>query len=142
MNRTNKAYVILLGMTLLAIGCTKDEGPVLIPKPVDPGVPIDTAYFATEVVPIFQQHCWVCHPDMAGLDLSATGAYANLVGITSTNHAPAIRIVAGDPDASVLWHKVSGSPDFGINMPPNGTFLTNDELQLIRDWIEQGALDN
>lgn len=132
---------VTLTITLLG-GCAKDEGPLYIPKPVHPGEPIDTAYFATEVVPIFQQHCWVCHPDMAGLDLTANVAHSNLVGVVSTNHAPGVRIVPGDPMVSVLWHKVSGSSDYGLNMPPNGTFLSNDELQTIRDWIEQGALDN
>lgn len=132
---------VLVAMALLG-GCAKDEGPLFIPKPVPPGEPIDTAYFATEVVPIFQQHCWVCHPTMAGLDLTSNVAYTSLVGVVSTNHAPGVRIVPGDPMASVLWHKVSGSTDYGLNMPPNGTFLANDELQTIRDWIEQGALDN
>lgn len=136
------SQAIIASLLFLVAGCAKEEGPVFIPRTVVPGEAIDTAYFSTEVVPIFTQHCWTCHPDMAGLDLGATMAYSNLVNVTSTNHAPAIRIVPGDPMASVLWHKVSQSPTYGLNMPPNGTFLSNEELQTIRDWIEQGALDN
>lgn len=142
MNRRIGIPLFVLVLSAIAGGCTKDEGPLFIPTPQPPGEPIDTAYFSTEVVPIFIQHCWVCHPDMGGLDLSSSAAYANLVGVTSTNHAPAVRVVPGDPMASVLWHKVSQSSTYGLNMPPDGTFLSNEELRTIRDWIEQGAMDN
>ncbi len=137
-------YAIGLGLALLATSCTKDEGPLFVPKPVpdDPGVPIDTAYFATEVLPIFTAHCWTCHPPMAEMDLSASEAYNNLVDVTSTNHAPAIRVVPGDPDASVLWNKVTFTEEYGLGMPPDGTFLSAEELVIIRDWIQQGASNN
>ena len=79
---------------------------------------------------------------MGGLDLGTTEAYNNLVNVVSVGHAPAVRIVPGDPAASVLWHKVSGSPTYGLNMPPNGTTLSAEELQLIFDWIMQGAPNN
>ncbi|MBL0044263.1 MAG: hypothetical protein IPP33_07635 [Flavobacteriales bacterium] len=143
-SRPFKAFAILLGITALVIGCAKDEGPLFIPKPVtdDPGVPVDTAYFAAEVLPIFTAHCWTCHPPMADMDLSASEAYNNLVGVTSTNHAPGIRVVPGDPEASVLWHKVTFTEVYGLGMPPDGTFLSAEELGIILDWIEQGALEN
>ena len=157
-SRISSKWIILCLVTL-AVGCAKDEGPIFIPKAVVPGEAIDTAYFSTEVLPIFTQHCWTCHPDMGGLDLGARDgiqvdgtaahldlganmAFSNLVNVTSTNHAPDLRVVPGDPMASVLWHKVSQSPTYGLTMPPNGTFLTDEELRTIRDWIEQGAYDN
>ncbi|HQV74277.1 MAG TPA: c-type cytochrome [Flavobacteriales bacterium] len=140
-SRISSKWIILCLVTL-AVGCAKDEGPIFIPKAVVPGEAIDTAYFSTEVLPIFTQHCWTCHPDMGGLDLGANMAFSNLVNVTSTNHAPDLRVVPGDPMASVLWHKVSQSPTYGLTMPPNGTFLTDEELRTIRDWIEQGAYDN
>lgn len=143
MNRTPSHRWLILCAVLLFVGCAKDEGPVFVPGPTPAiGEPIDTAYFSTEVSPIFTQHCWVCHPDMGGLDLGATEAYNALVNVTTTGYSPQKRIVPGDPSASVLWHKVSGSPDYGINMPPNGTYLSIEELRTIRDWIEQGALNN
>lgn len=135
-------WIILLSMSLI-VACAKDEGPVYIPAPpLPPGVAMDTVYFNSEVLPIFVQHCWTCHPTMGGLDLGATEAYNNLVNVTTTGYAPQMRIVPGDPGASVLWHKVSGSPSYGLTMPPNGTTLSATDLQLIHDWIEQGSLDN
>lgn len=133
---------LTIGLLFLMASCTKDEGPLLIPVGPEPGVPLDTAHFAEEVVPIFTQHCWTCHPDMAGLDLSAGGAYASLVDVPSNNYAPAVRVTPGEPLASVLWHKVSGTGTYGLTMPPVGSTLSPDELQTIWDWIEQGALPN
>ncbi len=107
------------------------------------GTPIDTAYFTTEVETIFQAKCWLCHPPYGGMDLTVSEAYGNLVNVTSTNYAPANRVVPGNLDASILWHKVTGDGIYGVMMPPPGyTQLTLEEVQTIRDWIEQGALDN
>ncbi|MBK9074597.1 MAG: hypothetical protein IPL77_06365 [Flavobacteriales bacterium] len=144
MSRSQLPHAFLFAIGVFSAGCTKDEGPLYIPEPVtlDPGIPMDTVFFATEVMPVFQQHCWVCHPPMGEMDLSTGVAYANLVNVPALGYAPALRIVPGDPMASVLWHKISQSTTYGLNMPPNGTFLTNEELQTIRDWIEQGAMDN
>ncbi len=142
MSRKSPVYGPLVVMATLWMGCAKDEGPVFLPTPATPGEPIDTAYFAAEVLPIFEQKCWVCHPPMGGMDLGEAEAYANLVNVTSTSYAPALRIVPGDPTASVLWQKVTGSGEFGLTMPPNGTTLSFEELQTILDWIEQGAQEN
>ncbi|HQV53368.1 MAG: hypothetical protein IPI00_12395 [Flavobacteriales bacterium] len=143
MKLRNALHWLVLAALVFTVGCAKDEGPVFVPGPPPVvGEPIDTAYFNTEVLPIFTEHCWNCHPTMAELDLGVTEAYNNLVNVPSVNHAPAIRVVPGDPAASVMWHKVSGSPTYGLNMPPNGTTLSAEELQLIYDWIEQGAMNN
>ena len=79
---------------------------------------------------------------MAGMDLSAELAYSNLVGVVSNNHAPGVRVVPGDLEASVLWNKVNFTEVYGIGMPPDGTSLTTEDLNTIRDWIEQGARNN
>lgn len=124
-----------------------------MPRPVPPVAPIDTttdttivtidtAYF-TEVAAIFHAKCWLCHPPYGGMDLIPSEAYVNLVNVTSTNYAPEKRVVPGNLDASVLWHKVSGDGIYGTMMPPPGyTQLTLEELQTIQDWIDQGALNN
>lgn len=131
-----------LVLTVVLASCTKDEGPLFVPKPTPPGIPVDTAYFSTEVLPILTAHCWTCHPPMADMDLSAAEAYNSLVGVVSTNHAPALRVVPGDPEAGVLWNKVNFTEVYGLGMPPDGSVLSSEELATIRDWIEQGALNN
>ena len=149
-------WLITIGVILVVASCAKDEGPVPVPRPVPPVTPIDTtgnptdttvtpidtAYF-TDVAAIFHAKCWLCHPPYGGMDLIPSEAYGNLVNVTSTNYAPAKRVVPGDLDASVIWHKVTGSGVYGTMMPPPGYIqLTLEELQTLGDWIEQGALDN
>ena len=135
-------YALACTITLLLAACTKDEGPFHVPKPTPPGAPTDTAYFNAEVLPIFTAHGWTCHPPLGGMDLSTSEAYNNLVNVESLNHAPSLRVVPGDIEASVLWHKVTFTGEYGLGMPPDGSFLTPEELATIRDWIEQGALNN
>lgn len=137
-----KRFAAASALALLLAACAKDEGPLHVPRPVVPGAPIDTAYFSTEVLPIITAHCWTCHPPMGDMDLSESLAYTSLVGVESSNHAPALRVVPGDPDASVLWNKVNYTEVYGLGMPPDGTALSSEELATIRDWIEQGALNN
>jgi hypothetical protein len=49
-------------------------------------------------------------------------------------------VVPGMPCASILVQKVSEAPPFGARMPLDGPpFLTADEVQLIADWIAEGA---
>ena len=51
-------------------------------------------------------------------------------------------VIAGDGENSNLYRKVTNSPTFGSRMPVNGDTLTTAQQQLIKDWIDQGALDN
>ena len=51
-------------------------------------------------------------------------------------------VVPGDPDASYLIEKLSPNPRFGSRMPENRTALTDDEIEMIRTWIAEGAQDN
>lgn len=51
-------------------------------------------------------------------------------------------VVAGDASSSNLYLKTTSSPPFGGRMPQGGPFLTTDQQNKIRDWINEGALDN
>jgi hypothetical protein len=52
-------------------------------------------------------------------------------------------IIPGDPCNSVLAQKLSPAPPTGARMPLVGPpFWTNDEQQLLRDWIAEGAKPN
>jgi hypothetical protein len=56
-----------------------------------------------------------------------------------------VRIVPGDPEASVLFTKVKGEPlppNLGRPMPLHYERLTAEEQQILRDWISEGAKDN
>jgi mono/diheme cytochrome c family protein len=90
--------------------------------------------------------CAYCHyPDAAfGPDLTdpfdpnggAVGAVSVFGGV---------RIVPGDPEASVLYTKVKDEPlppNLGRPMPLHLGRLTPEERQTLRDWISEGAKNN
>ena len=77
----------------------------------------------------------------AGLNLEEAGSYAMLVGIQSSQNAALQRVEAGDPDNSYLVQKLEGTASSGQQMPP-GAPLPQAEIDVIRQWITDGALDD
>lgn len=51
-------------------------------------------------------------------------------------------IVPGNPDASFLIEKLGANPRLGLQMPAGGAPLTEQEIELIRTWILEGAQNN
>ena len=96
---------------------------------------------------IFTQRCVSCHGGenpAAGLNLEDGQAYSNLVGIKRP-FDPEIRVVAGDADASFLIDKLENNNlgnARGDQMPLGGPFLEQATIDVIRDWINNGALNN
>jgi hypothetical protein len=88
--------------------------------------------------------CLECHTSQGrtptgGMDLSAD-AYDNLVGFPSRGRPEVLRVVPGDPEASYLLHKLEGrSGIVGARMPQRGPYLTDNQIFIIRRWIERGA---
>ena len=128
--------VVLLGLMIAVAGCSDDDE--VGDGTMDPG-PTPVSY-ATQIQPIFDAECVRCHGDggSGSLDLRDGVSYGNLVGVRSAGYAPAQRVVAGDPVASVLHEKVARTGTFGTAMPPSTT-LPASEIALIRRWIEEGA---
>ena len=90
--------------------------------------------FSTDVMPIFESKCVACHGNFGGWDAST---YTSVLG--TGNNAPVV--IPGDPENSLLGQKMNGTQSIGDIMPTAG-LLPEDEIQVIRDWIEEGALDN
>lgn len=99
-----------------------------------------TVSFAADVQPLFDANCIGCHGANGGLSLAAGSSYDNLVGVPAQGYA-GNRVVPGDPDASVLYRKLSGAQGVGGPMPPTG-FLPAATVDLVRTWIAEGALEN
>lgn len=98
---------------------------------------------AQVVQPIWDRACVHCHDSGgdAGLSLVAENAYADLVGVPSTQ-ADLPLVSPGDPEGSYLWHKLAGTQDLvggGGSLMPEGMDLTSDELATIQRWIREGA---
>lgn len=86
--------------------------------------------------------CTRCHPGNLGagaLGLGAGFSYVNLVGIPSGQDPELIRVIPGDPLASLLFEKVNcDTPSVGFRMPPGGTMSVTQQA-FIFDWIRLGA---
>lgn len=130
---------------LLAAGCADlGDDPVAPadsdpPDPPDPPAPVS---FSEQIQPILDNNCVSCHGTVAnaGLDLRPGQSYANLVGVQATE-STLLRVQPGAPLESWLYLKLTGAQNAGTEMPP-GNQLSADVTDLVRDWIEEGALDN
>jgi hypothetical protein len=99
---------------------------------------------------IFNQSCAVsaCHDSQsmqAELLLETGAAYGNLVGVVPTNAAAAAtgweRVLAGDPERSFVYHKLTGDLPAGTGspMPFGRPPLDASLVEVIRLWIAAGA---
>lgn len=98
---------------------------------------------------VFGPVCAGCHSGPtsnslpSGMDLSSADAsHAALVNVTSLQSSLA-RVEPGSPDDSYLIHKLEGGPNIsGTRMPQGGPFLDQATVDMIRQWIAEGAQNN
>lgn len=80
----------------------------------------------------------------AGLDLSAGHAYDSLINAECTTEEAdregLVRVKPGDPSMSFLLEKLRGVPNSkGRRMPYDGPYLQDGEIDVIEQWIAEGA---
>lgn len=115
--------------------------------PVDDGTPVS---FAQDIQPILSTYCAGCHvsgglADREGiaLRLVAGQSYGGLVNQRSVQDDSFTLVVPGDSSQSLMWMKVSmDDPPVGARMPFQLPPLDDARIELIRRWIDEGALDN
>ena len=100
---------------------------------------------------VFTPSCAGCHSGPtsnnlpSGMNLSSAAAsHAALVDVVSLQANPALdRVEPGDPDNSYLIRKLEGGPNIGgSRMPQGGPFLDQATVDMIRQWISDGAPNN
>jgi len=77
-----------------------------------------------------------------GLRLDAASSFALLVGVASTEESSVLRVDPGDPDNSYLVQKLEGTASSGAQMPLNAPALAQATIDVIRQWISDGAIDD
>ena len=91
--------------------------------------------FSKDIQPILSANCFKCHgPDNQESGLRLDKKTPALKG--GERGAP---IVAGKPSESLLFRAINGGGEDVPKMPKNGESLENEQIALIRAWIEQGA---
>jgi len=138
----NFAAVFCAMIMLMALACA-DYGDA----PTGPwlaGPPVDTVSFAAEIRDTLVVRC-VCHSaafaGSAGGGMSM-GSYSwNDVRNAIGPNGPII--IPKDGGSSNMYLKTTSTPPFGARMPQDGLpFLSLETQDVIREWINQGALDN
>lgn len=103
--------------------------------PIIEGTGSGEVSFNTQVMPIIETNCTRCHDNNFAEGGWNTTSYSLIMN--SGDHSPVI--IPGDVEGSLLAQMVQGNLD--RLMPPTGK-LPEDVLQIILDWIMQGAKDN
>jgi hypothetical protein len=139
-----RAALLLLAASLAAC---ENPDPRLFPDPLDPGDGGGTISLARQVQPIFTLHCIACHggagPE-AGLTLESGRLYdpvLGAVGVASWEQPSLQRIEPAASERSYLVRKITGRGIVGDRMPLGGA-LSPQEIDVIREWIDEGAPDN
>jgi mono/diheme cytochrome c family protein len=92
--------------------------------------------FAKDIQPIFQQSCVKCHgPEKQKADLRLDSKADAMKG-----GKDGVVIVPGQADKSELYKRVTLAPGSDDIMPPKGDPLTKAQTDLLKDWINQGAV--
>ncbi len=103
--------------------------------------------YSRDIQSIFNSSCVICHQGtgQAGLSLEPAVSYGELVGVPSTE-SNELRVKVGAPEQSYLIAKLMGTQvqagGSGALMPLNAAPLSQAQIDLIRQWISGGALNN
>jgi hypothetical protein len=98
---------------------------------------------------VFTPLCSGCHSGPSsnnvgdlpsGMDLSSLSlSFMSLVGVSSLQNGAVERVNSGNPDDSYLIRKLEGSASMGGQMPLGGPALEQATIDVIRQWISDGA---
>src|SRR6516164_6827634 len=126
--RSKLVSAVFSGLICLGLGT------VTVGLAADP--PKAKVTYQDHVAQVFRARCGSCHnPDKqkGGLNLDTYGTAMQGGGSGKV-------IEPGDPEGSTLLMLVSHKEE--PHMPPNSAKIPDPEIELIRKWIEGGALEN
>lgn len=118
------------------------------PEADGPEVDASVVSFAGVIQPIFTASCGsaACHGGASpkqGLNLSSGSAYQSLVDVDSAQCPSLKRVSPGSTADSYLVQKLEGSGScFTLQKMPVGGSLQPSQIDDIKQWITEGALDN
>lgn len=113
--------------------------------PPQPGDPLEPT-LASIQANVFSIDCAVsgCHGGAAaqqGMRLDPGFSAGNLICVHVPRDPSQIRVLPGDPDNSLIIRKLEGGPSLtlGDRMPQGGPYLPQSTIDVIRQWIANGA---
>lgn len=105
-----------------------------------------TVSFANDLVPLFENSGCLsagCHGGTFPSSGYSLADYESAFEAgDDANEFEICPIVPGDPENSYLVEKISPNPRTGARMPFLDAPLTEEQIELVRTWINEGAPDN
>ncbi len=146
------SLLVLVIAGLAACGSDPPTAPTptpTTPTPTTPTTPATgtlTATLSSIQREVFNPACVVHHGPSAaeaGLDISDGRSFENLVNVPSTQVGLNL-VTPNDAENSYLIHKLDGRAGIvGARMPIGSRgFLSDEAIDVIRQWINQGARNN
>jgi hypothetical protein len=142
---------LCVGIAGLLAGCENDDATLGVPSPFPPAAIIS---LSRDVQPIFNRSCAIsgCHSGgapQANMSLEAGEIFDPVVGAVGVASLEAPGLKRIDPGSSLSSYLVAKVEDkqasvggIGDRMPLGSPPLDPIEIQVIREWIDQGARDN
>ena len=97
--------------------------------------------YADDVGPILQKYCAECHvAGQQGARVTGFLVDSHESVMEGTQYGPVVD--PGSAKTSTLYNLVSGKAKLTVNMPHGKDPLSAEEIETIRIWIENGAVDN
>ncbi len=139
-------------ITLSLASCSNDDADLILGE-IIPTFPGDDVSLALSVQPLFTTSCATagCHSAasaQSGLVLEEGKLFNPATGIVevASQQSSLLRVESFSSDDSYLIHKLEGTQasvgGAGSSMPSGAVALSQEAIQVIRDWIDQGAQDN
>ena len=139
--------IVALVLVLGACGAGTGEGLDENSQPLPPGgggpAPLAPT-LASIQANIFTPTCAIpgCHGGgtvQQGLRLDPGFSAGNLINVASPQDPTLIRVIPGNPNGSFLIQKLEGIQTVGIQMPAFSPSLPQATIDVIRQWILNGA---
>lgn len=134
---STRSFLVIVTSFLLAgiSGCDDSEEPT----GADPRLSMIQAEIFTPSCT--QASCHDADGPESDLDLTEGASHGSLVGV-SGQLSSTVRVVPGDPDNSLLIQALEGTAPDPIRSMPIGLMLEQDQIDIVRQWIEDGAAND
>ena len=119
-------YALSVILSLSLTSCYYDS----VYEAADDNGPIEDVSYQADILPLWGQ-CVGCHNG---------NEPPNLEDMVSYNELLNGYVVPGDAEASILYKSLLGID--GISLMPPGSQWPDAKINAVKDWINQGALDN
>ncbi len=139
---------VLAAILSTALAACGGGGGGAAPSPNPQPTPAFGPNFSEVQSNVFTPTCAVsgCHQGAAApqaLRLDSVNSYGLLVGVASMEVPAIMRVAPGDPNNSYLVQKLDGTAGIiGGRMPLNRVPLDQSVINIIRQWITDGAIDD